>query len=63
PLYHPQSHIVYAARGADVVHVLVDGKRLVENGRLLHLDVDDIMAAVNAGAREIRSTDRGGYRV
>jgi hypothetical protein len=29
PLYHPESHLVYAVRGADVSHVLVDGQFLV----------------------------------
>lgn len=62
PLYNPHSHIVYAARGADVMHVLIDGRLLVENGGLLYLDAEDIMAAVHAVAREIRVTDQGDYR-
>lgn len=59
PLYHPQSHIVYAARGADVRHVMVAGSMLVSNYRLVHLDMDDIAANVNAIAGDIRFTDRG----
>jgi 5-methylthioadenosine/S-adenosylhomocysteine deaminase len=29
PMYHPESHIVYAAGGADVRHVLVAGRPVV----------------------------------
>lgn len=59
PLYHPQSHIVYAARGADVRHVMVAGRMLVSNYGLVGLDMEDIAANVNAIAGDIRFTDRG----
>ncbi|BBO69234.1 N-ethylammeline chlorohydrolase [Desulfosarcina alkanivorans] len=55
PLYHPESHIVYAACGADVRHVLVAGRQVVKNRRMLTLNVPEIMDRVNAIAREIRS--------
>ena len=62
PLYHPCSHIVYAARGADVRHVMVRGDMVVKNGRLARLDAGSIIAAVNAIAQKIRLTDRGESR-
>ncbi|MFO7713386.1 amidohydrolase [Desulfosarcina sp.] len=55
PLYHPNSHLVYAADGADVRHVLVAGRQVVANRRLLTIDVDEVMDRVNAIARDIRS--------
>ena len=54
PLYHPQSHIVYSARGADVRHLMVAGNFLVEDSRLTKLDVNEIMDNVNAIAARIR---------
>lgn len=53
PLYHPESHIVYAAGGADVRHVFVAGKPLVRDRRLLTLNIDEIMDRVNEIAGEI----------
>ncbi|MCF8069076.1 MAG: amidohydrolase [Desulfobacterales bacterium] len=47
PLYHPESHIVYAAQGPDVKDVLVAGEVLVRDRKLLSLDAEDIMAKAN----------------
>jgi 5-methylthioadenosine/S-adenosylhomocysteine deaminase len=59
PIYHPDSHIVYAAGGADVRHLLVDGKQLVCDRRTLTIDTDAVMDRVNRIARTIqRSQDR-----
>ncbi|MFO7861780.1 MAG: amidohydrolase [Desulfosalsimonas sp.] len=58
PLYHPESHLVYAVRGADVSHVLVDGRFLVENQRLLHMDVGAVMAEVNRICQRVAQTDK-----
>ena len=55
-MYHPESHIVYAAGGGDVRHVLVAGRQLVRDRRLLTLNVQEIMDRVNAIARDIRSS-------
>jgi len=43
PFFDPVSSVVYSASGADVDTVLVDGKVLVENGRVLTLDEDRIL--------------------
>ena len=53
PMYHPVSHVVYAARGSDVTTVVVDGRLLVRNRQPLHLDLGPIMERVNALARTI----------
>lgn len=47
PLYHPSSHLVYAVRAADVRHVMIDGKWVVRDRRLLTLNVEEAMQAVN----------------
>ena len=55
PLYHPESHIVYAAKSSDVRDVVVDGRVLVRNRNILSLDVAEIMAKVREIARHIKS--------
>jgi 5-methylthioadenosine/S-adenosylhomocysteine deaminase len=42
PLYHPTSQMVYAASGADVIHTIVGGRILMENRRLVTLDLEEI---------------------
>ncbi len=54
PMYHPESHVVYAAGAADVSHVMVAGKLLVAGGRLTGMDLDEILARVNQIAFKIR---------
>jgi 5-methylthioadenosine/S-adenosylhomocysteine deaminase len=44
PDYDPVSALVYAANGADVTHVVVNGKPLYLEGRFLTLDAEKIMA-------------------
>jgi 5-methylthioadenosine/S-adenosylhomocysteine deaminase len=58
PIYHPESHIVYAAKSSDVRDVLVDGRVLVRNRQILHLDVAEIMAGVREVARQIKPAAR-----
>jgi 5-methylthioadenosine/S-adenosylhomocysteine deaminase len=54
PLYNEYSHIVYAVNGADVDTVLIDGKVVMKNRKLLTLHEEDIMAAVEETAMRIR---------
>lgn len=44
PLYHVYSHLVYAARGGDVSTVLVNGRIVVRDGRVLTVDEGEAMA-------------------
>jgi 5-methylthioadenosine/S-adenosylhomocysteine deaminase len=54
PMYHPESHIVYAAKGSDVRDVMVAGNILVRDGKLLTIDLDEIIDRVNEIASNIR---------
>lgn len=47
PLYHPASQVVYSARGSDVRHVFVNGRHIVKDFKLLTLDLNVIMEAVD----------------
>ena len=53
------SRLVYAARAADVRHVLVDGRVVVRGGRLLTADVSEIRDKANAAARRLVRTALG----
>ena len=54
PMYDPFSHMVFAARAADVRHVMVRGNVVVRNRELATLDVERIEAL----AREFSETIR-----
>jgi 5-methylthioadenosine/S-adenosylhomocysteine deaminase len=54
PLFHPESHIVYAVKGSDVRDVVVDGHVRVRNRNLLSLDVEEVMASVREISRHIK---------
>lgn len=54
PRYNLASHLVYAARGSDVRSVVVEGRILVEEGKLLSLDLKSILEAVAEISMEIR---------
>lgn len=54
PIYHPESHIVYAAKSSDVRDVIIEGRVLVRNRQILHLDVAEIMAGVREVSRQIK---------
>ncbi len=54
PIYHPVSHIVYAAGGADVRHVLVAGKPVVKDRRLMTIDIEAVIDRVNEIAGNIQ---------
>ena len=43
PMYHPESHVVYAVNGSDVSDVFVAGKILMRNYVPVSLNVNDIM--------------------
>ncbi|MBX3670246.1 MAG: TRZ/ATZ family hydrolase [Rhodocyclaceae bacterium] len=44
PVYDPASHLVYVAGRDDVSHVWIQGEPLVENGKLLHLSNESMLA-------------------
>jgi len=46
PVYNPVSHIVYSAQGSDVQDVIVDGRILIKDRKLLTVDVENIIKKV-----------------
>ncbi len=55
PMYHPASHLVYAVGGGDVSATVVNGRVLMKDRRLLHLDADRVMADARQIAAAIQS--------
>lgn len=54
PMYHPESHLVYSARGSDVSASMIAGKIVMENRQLLTIDIEKAMSDVNEIAHELR---------
>jgi 5-methylthioadenosine/S-adenosylhomocysteine deaminase len=54
PCYDPLSHLVYAAGREHVSHVWVNGKLLVEDGRLIELDSAELVAKARFWQEKIR---------
>lgn len=54
PLYHPISHLVYTASGADVDTVFIAGQMVMRQRRLLTLDWEEIRDRVREISRGIR---------
>jgi 5-methylthioadenosine/S-adenosylhomocysteine deaminase len=53
PLHDPISQVVYAARGADVETVIVHGKPLMREGRVLTLNADAVVRGAAAAAEAL----------
>jgi 5-methylthioadenosine/S-adenosylhomocysteine deaminase len=56
PRFSIPSHLVYSAKGPDVRTVMVDGKLLMEDRKLLTLDEKTICQEVEQRAKKIAST-------
>lgn len=54
PLYDPYSHLAYATRSADVLHVLVRGQAVVRDRELTTLDLEEVRAQANELADKLR---------
>ncbi|MEJ2431434.1 MAG: amidohydrolase [Deltaproteobacteria bacterium] len=54
PMYEPCSHLVYAARGADVRDVIIDGRMVMGRRQLADIDEQEIMGKVREIADAIR---------
>jgi 5-methylthioadenosine/S-adenosylhomocysteine deaminase len=53
PLYNVYSHLVYAASGADVATVIIDGRVVMLNRKLLTVNEESVMAEANKLALKI----------
>ncbi len=53
PVYNYYSHLVYAARGADVKTSIINGKIVMKERKLLTIDLPKTMDAVNQIAKQV----------
>ena len=60
PRHRTVSTLVYCARGSDVVHSIIDGELVLENGVCTKVDEEEVMAEAQARAEEL--IDRAGLQ-
>lgn len=53
PMYNPFSHVVYAARGNDVSHSIINGRVVMEDRRILTLDLTEVIEKAMEKARDV----------
>ncbi len=53
PMYNPYSHLVYAAKGSDVSHSIINGRLVMAGGTVMTIDVEDVMARARAQAENM----------
>jgi 5-methylthioadenosine/S-adenosylhomocysteine deaminase len=53
PLYDPVSHLVYAAKGSDVRHVVVEGRVVMRDRKVLTLDEAAVLAEAERRRAEV----------
>jgi 5-methylthioadenosine/S-adenosylhomocysteine deaminase len=58
PVYNVVSQLVYSATGADVRDVIIDGKVVMQNRRLLTLDEERILAEAKMWRDKLLSARR-----
>lgn len=54
PIYNIPSHLVYVARGADVIHSVIDGQFVMKNRELLTIDETAILNRMTEMGKEIK---------
>jgi 5-methylthioadenosine/S-adenosylhomocysteine deaminase len=54
PMYSPYSHIAYAVKADDVATSIINGRLVMEERRLLTLDIQAVMSEVNRISEKIR---------
>jgi len=54
-MYNPYSHLVYAAKGSDVSHCLINGKLVLEDRRLLTLDLQEVIQKAKEMSKKVLS--------
>jgi 5-methylthioadenosine/S-adenosylhomocysteine deaminase len=59
PMYHPQSHLVYAVHATDVRHVMIAGRQVVRDRQLLTIDQDVLIREGRRLGRVIAETQGG----
>ena len=59
PVFDPFAHLAYAARSADVRHVVVDGRVVVRDRELVTIDVPALLAEVREATAAVQATISG----
>lgn len=54
PIYNPVSHLVYAARGSDVKHSVINGQIVMHDRNILTLNESDILDQMKTIAQDVR---------
>jgi 5-methylthioadenosine/S-adenosylhomocysteine deaminase len=60
PLYNVYSHLVYAANGADVETVLINGRVVMRDRQLLTINEEKVMESVRSIAAHVKESLKGG---
>jgi 5-methylthioadenosine/S-adenosylhomocysteine deaminase len=55
PMYNAASHLVYAAKGSDVIHSIINGQPVMENRKLLTLDISDVLSRAREMSIRVKS--------
>lgn len=58
PMYDPVSHLVYTVRGSDIRDVVISGRMILKDRKILTLDLSDILESVSEIAECIKKTNR-----
>jgi 5-methylthioadenosine/S-adenosylhomocysteine deaminase len=53
PMYNATSHLVYAAGGSDVKHSIINGQVVMEDRKLLTLDLAEVLAHAREKAVQV----------
>lgn len=53
PIYNPYSHIVYAARGNDVSHSIINGRLVMEDRKTLTIDLNKVMESALQQSKKV----------
>ncbi len=56
PMYEPVSHIVYAAKGADVRHSVIEGRVAMRDRKVLTLDEGAVLAEAEAWRKRVAAS-------
>lgn len=54
PMYDPISHLVYAVRGSDVIHTMINGRVVMQDRQVLSLDLDAVLADARREAEKLK---------
>ncbi len=54
PLYHPVSHLVYAAKGSDVSHSIINGQLVMEDRKLLTIDLPELIRKIREKSKDVK---------